>query len=150
LLHPVRAWHLLDPAGSLTSLNHSELAPPSQTLVLDSSQWADVQSIGALNSVLRELGELPANAQAAAVAFDIIVQAMRRARQHGFQDSADLALYARHAFAIHPRFDSHPRVRALLQARKPEDFYAGLVAEMNEASWSLIQRECRTLNHDES
>jgi hypothetical protein len=143
LLGSVQQWWLLNPAGELECLAHGASAQ-HDGLALSEPQWQEVMGIGALNHALREF---PASVNDPHV-FDILREALGRARSHGLTDPSDLALFGCHAAQVHPRFDRHPLLAERLRNRQPDDFYSALVAELDEAAWRQIRQDCD--QHDAS
>lgn len=144
LLGPIETFWLLDPAGQLTALK-SEMAAAIDApaaLQLSPEQWQDIACIGPLNLALREWGQ----AQAAGERFQRLCigahAAVRRAQIAGFNDRRDQAAYARYALEIHPQFDTHALVQARLAGRNADDYFTGLIDDIDEQEWRRIAHEC--------
>lgn len=144
LLGPIEIFWLLDPAGRLTALRNDAVGTSEApaALQLSSSQWQDIACIGPLNLALREWGQ----AQAVGARFQNLCMdahaAVRRAQIAGFTDRRDLAAYARYALEIHPQFDMHALVQAKLAGRNPDDYFTGLIDDIDEQEWQRIAHEC--------
>ncbi|MDQ0017168.1 hypothetical protein J2W23_005577 [Variovorax boronicumulans] len=145
LLGPIETFWLLDPAGRLTALRNDAAGTTSDApaaLQLSPAQWQDIACIGPLNLALREWGQ----AQAVGERFDKLCMgahaAVRRAQAAGFNDRRDQAAYARYALEIHPQFDAHALVQARLAGRNADDYFTGLVDDIDEQAWQRIAHEC--------
>lgn len=140
MLGDVVTWWLLSPLGELHLLDRPS-ETESDTLTLDERQWGEVSVIAAMNRVLRNLDGRP-DLQT----LRTVRRAARRTHAHGLTDTGDQAAFILHALQVHPEFDSHPLLLGLLQRRQPDEFYAGLVAaELTDAAWRQVQRDCATL-----
>ncbi len=144
LLGAAAAWWLLDPVGELDVLTPSAVSGDLDLLLTD-EQWSDVLGIAALNKVLREIAPLHEDRLAREPRVELMMQALRDARAHGWNEPGDVALFIQHALSVHPRFATHPLVRELLERREPDDFYGGLVADLGEAEWNIVRRDCELL-----
>lgn len=138
------SFNLLTPAAQLLSLQADSPDPihapaDDQGLDLSTGQWAAIDCVEPLNAALRNWGAItpeqlrPARSTAFA--------AIRRALAMGFADPIDLALYGRYALAVHARFDFHPLVVTRLRARRPGEYFGGMVADLTHQDWARIARE---------
>jgi len=141
LLGPASCVFLPDPAGRLQKF---ERAPGARKgfgvpLRLSAAQWCDVDNLEALHQMLTNLGPLaweklePARCTAMA--------AMRRARAAKWHDRNDLAVFAHKAVTVHPLFEQHPQVAALLAKRQADDYFTALIDELSESDWQRIAHE---------
>jgi hypothetical protein len=137
LLGPVDAWWLLDPLGELVCLR---AAGPADRGDWSDALWAAVNRIGSLNELLRHW--LPATDGIGPSELETVrrtaMAALARAEALGFTDHGDLALFARHAIDIHPEFDAHDKVRALMEQRAPDDHYSALAEALTDDDWREV------------
>lgn len=142
LLGPIEAAYLLDPLGRIEMIRRPAAAASPHGLELTPQQWSGIDAASAANLALRDWSSMPANtsirlhAQAA-------VAAVKRAALLGFSDTNDQAHFALLALTVHPRFDRHPWVTQRLDERAPEDYFSGLVADLDEAQWQQIATDLR-------
>jgi hypothetical protein len=162
LLGPLRAWFILDPTGQLVRLGLTPVADSEHEKIwetqvlkaqgrsfeLTQAQWADVANITAFNAALsdwlqeQEQGVSAVQLQTAA---HTGLQALRRARAHGLEQKADLALFAKHALAHHPYFDLHPQVQAVLRRCQPgqnhsPERYSAASECLSASKWARISQ----------
>lgn len=140
LLGPIKAFRVLDPAGHW--LRFSAKQPASrQTLDLDGEQWRGIESIAALNGMLREIDLSPLSTEQLDALRDNALAALRRARQLGFSDFQDQRAFARLALTVHADFDSHPLVAERLAQRAPDDHFTALVDDLSAEHWARIRHD---------
>ena len=111
------------------------------TLQFDSDQWKRIESSAAINRAWRAVA-----GQAAAISDETLTQTaacVRRGAARGLLDPRDWEAMAIRALTVHPAFDQHPRLAALLDARAPDVGFARLVMDLTEADWTAIARDCR-------
>jgi hypothetical protein len=137
LLAGADAWCLLSPKGELETLA-ATAAREHSALNLTMRQWQHLLDIGALNQALRTQPEW----SAARDDWRLLLQATVRARHHGLSAQDDIALFACHAVQVHSCFDHHPMLQELLGHRAADESYAALVADLDDATWQRIQRDC--------
>jgi hypothetical protein len=140
LLGPIGTWLLLDPQGQPTNLS-----PPNPVetvrLALTEAQWIDVDNLAAIHGMFRRhLNQLSAKGSRADSALNVAARALRRARAAGIHLGEDLALFAEHAVLVHPRFDSHPAVKPVLQASLGATYSAAAEA-LTAEEWTMIANE---------
>lgn len=148
LLQPAQQWFMLDADGS--TLHCYALPPlpdeasPSVTadLALTNAQWQAVQTFAIVNQLVTQWPIEHHGQQLNAGQQKLLQDALVRAIRYGLRDSADLKAFGRHALTVHPRFDNHPRIQALLQQVTPQLFYAGLASELTESDWQVIAHAC--------
>lgn len=142
LLGPVASWSLIAPNGQLMAL---QIKPDTGNNkgtphVWGRQLWHDIALIAPFNQAL--LAYLAQNADLQIAQLDHLHElgfaAIKRARLLGFSDDADLALFAQHAFTIHPFFDRHPLLQKCLAARQADSYYGGLVADLSDSDWQNI------------
>ncbi|AZN36103.1 DUF4123 domain-containing protein [Iodobacter ciconiae] len=142
LLGPVASWSLIAPNGQLMALQikpdtgNNKGTPEIWGRLL----WQDIALIAPFNQAL--LAYLAQNADLQIAQLDHLHElgfaAIKRARLLGFSDDADLALFAQHAFTIHPFFDRHSLLQKCLAARQADSYYGGLVADLSDSDWQNI------------
>ncbi|MDP9917501.1 hypothetical protein J2W24_003152 [Variovorax boronicumulans] len=142
LLGPIEAAYLLDPLGKIEMIRRPAAAASAHGLELTPQQWTTVDATGAANQALRDWSSMPAGTPIRLHA-QVAVAAVKRAALRGFSDTSDQALFARLALTVHPRFDRHPWVTQRLDERAPEDYFSGLVADLDEAQWQQIATDLR-------
>jgi hypothetical protein len=102
--------------------------------------------VGVVNRVAAQLNP-PANALAWMEQCAEIDQHVRRgAVQHALTRQADLVSFALHAMRYHPRFDSHPRIRDLLNTLRNADAgdeldYRELSCCLKPNDWADVMRD---------
>ena len=129
----VHGAYLLDPDGHLGQIGAALGAPGS--LRLDTAQWMDLDLISAVNIALQDLQTDQVQRAKIGTA---ALPALRRARELGFTDKADLAAFAMHAMTVSPEFDRHPIVRSRLAARRPGEYYTALVDDLTPKAWQAV------------
>jgi hypothetical protein len=152
LLGPIQHWWLLDPAGRAAHLVNPELShaeAASANLSLSPEQWKHLLRLDALNATLNRWvarqrlesvdEEIPLDETAQRA-----LQALHRADQWGLDDDEDLASFTWHALTVHPRFDEHPGMQALLKkcrtaSRTDAHHYTALCDELDPAQWASIR-----------
>lgn len=143
LLGPMTAFHLLDPAGHLVTIT-----PPQtfngQALDLSAEQWRDIESLSALNGVLREQDLMRLTREQVATMRDTVMAALRRARRRGFDDKQDQHAFARCALNIHPDFDAHPLIVERLARRETDDLFTALIDDLGAHQWAAIASDLNT------
>lgn len=144
LLGPIDCIHVLSPAGQLQHLETSE--PAVGDMDLTPAQWAAIDCIEPLNAALRDWGGLTRQPDQLRSARGAALAAIQRARRLGFEDARDLAFYGGCALSVHARFDFHSLVIDRLRARKPGDYFGGLVADLGARDWERIAREAPAAN----
>lgn len=109
------------------------------SLTPNAQQSAQLARIGAVNQVLATLLPHPTLAEHDRVsqAIDRLIE--RAQRQHGLAEEADWIAFARHGITVHPEFDRHPQIAAIIR-RLPEDeaTYRDATALLDEAHWQHI------------
>ncbi len=145
LLGPMHLWVTVDRWARLASYgNGAEPVPGLRDigpLQFDSDQWSRIETSAAINRAWRVVA-----GQAAAISDEALAQAaacVRRGAARGLLDPRDWEAMAIRALTIHPTFDQHPRLAALLDAREPDVGFARLVMDLTEADWTAIARDCR-------
>ncbi len=73
-------------------------------------------------------------------------KSVRRARQYGLTDPADLELFALHALESGPDFDLHPLAQALLRDRPEDVYYSRAIAELDGTQWDEIRKAHRGIH----
>jgi hypothetical protein len=145
LLGPAELWVNVDRWTRLASYG-SDGAPAGESrsgalLQFDAEQWSRIDVSGAINRAWRAVAE-----QAPAITADMLARAaacVRRGAAQGLQDPRDWEAMATRALTVHPEFDRHPRLAALLEAREPDVGFARLVMDLTDADWAAIARDCR-------
>lgn len=140
LLGPIERFYLLNPAGQLQCLTGNEKAASAE-LDLSESQWSAIDCIEPLNAALRRWSESLSHPEQLRPARSTALAAIQRGKRLGFDDAADLAFYGFCSLAVHARFDFHSLVVARLRARKPGDYFGGLVADLGAKDWQRIGKE---------
>lgn len=152
VLGPVRTWWLLDPAGHPVQLDHPQpqaLHEPPKSLRLTAEQWADVMRLNSFNVAINEWvsgqDAKPAPALVAQNA-SVALLALRRAGASGLNDTEDLTRFALHAMTMHPEFDRHPLVQAVLGRcnaglGNDAEHYSAASEDLSDADWSRIRTE---------
>lgn len=137
LLGPVAAWHAPDACGRRHAYT-SDQALQSE-LQIEPEQWFAIRLHGFINKAvalhMHETGRQPRPSE-----IDTAVAAALRAGRNGLTDPEDLVAFIRHALVWHPRFDAHPRVRALLTRLSADDAYSWLVSELSDEEIEEIKR----------
>lgn len=140
LLGPATLWVNLDRWARLAC--YASEAPRSGVgLQFDAEQWRSISLLGAVNRAWRTVAERPATVSAEALAQ--VVACVRRGAETGLRDMRDWEAMAVRALTVHPEFDRHPDMAALLMERPDDVGFARLVMELTEADWERIARECR-------
>lgn len=148
LLGPMDGIYVVNPAGTLQPLTTSEPLVDDR-LRLTEPQWAAIDCMGPLNAALRDWGALLAcQPERLRTARGQALAAIQRARRLGFEDARDLAFYGLCALEVHPRFDFHPLIVQQLRARRPQDYFSGLVADIQPNDWQRIARESPSIQPD--
>lgn len=145
LLGPADLWASVDRWTRLAS--YGKEAGPADgrqadaLLQFDGDQWGRIDVSGAINRAWRMAAD-----QAPAITAEMLAQAaacVRRGAARGLLDPRDWEAMAIRALTVHPAFDQHPRLAALLDAREPEIGFARLVMNLTDADWAAIARDCR-------
>lgn len=137
LLGPIEAAYLLDPLGRIEVIRRPAVAASHLGLELTPQQWITVDATNAANQALRDWSSMPEDTLIRLQA-QVAVEAVKRAARLGFGDTSDQALFALLALTVHREFDRHPLVIERLDARAPEDYFSGLVADFDEVHWTQI------------
>lgn len=152
LLGPVRTWWLLDPAGHPVQLDHPHpqaLHEPPKSLRLTAEQWADVMGLKAFNAAVNQWmagQEARPTPTLVAQSASVALRALRRAGALGLDDTEDLTRFALHAITVHPEFDRHPLVKAVL-ARcdgvrgHDAEHYGAASEDLSYADWARVRTE---------
>lgn len=140
LLGPVERFYLLNPAGQLQRFTCNEKATSAE-LDLSGPQWSAIDCIEPLNAALRRWSGSPSHPDQLRPARSTALAAIQRGKRLGFNDAADLAFYGFCSLTVHARFDFHSLVVARLRARKPGDYFGGLVADLEAKDWQRIAKE---------
>lgn len=138
LLGPIEAAYLLDPLGRLEVIRRpASAAIAPHGLELTPQQWTTIDATSAANQALRDWSAMPQGTSIRGHA-QVALEAARRAASLGFGDTSDQSHFALRALTTHPRFDRHPWVAQRLDDRAPEDYFSGLVADLDEMQWQHI------------
>ncbi|QQB33278.1 DUF4123 domain-containing protein [Achromobacter deleyi] len=138
LLGPANLWVNIDRWGRLA--RYASEAPRSgATVQLDAEQWRLAALLGAVNRAWRVVAERPDAVSEEAL--DQVVACVRRGVEAGLRDARDWEAMAVRALTVHPEFDCHPDVAALLAERPDDVGFARLVMDFTEADWRRIARE---------
>ncbi|MDT4816469.1 hypothetical protein FQZ97_495190 [compost metagenome] len=145
LLGPADAWVNLDRWVRLASYGDARARAGTREsgapLQFDAEQWGRIDAAGAVNRAWRVVAD-----QAPAITAGMLTQAVdcvRRGAALGLLDPRDWEAMAIRALTVHPEFDRHPRLAALLEAREPDVGFARLVMDLTDADWAAIARDCR-------
>lgn len=140
LLGPASLWVNVDRWARLARYT-SEAPRSGASLQLDAEQWRLVALLGAVNRAWRVVAERPDTVSAEALG--LVVACVRRGAEAGLRDVRDWEAIAVRALTVHPEFDLHPDVAALLMERPDDVGFARLVMDFTEADWGRIARETR-------
>lgn len=126
------AWHSeLKPANAATPLFN--LSPPAPTLL---------GRVGIVNRVLTQLPAPPDPAGWRAMRLRIDALVARAQTRHRLRGTDDLVQFALHGVCVHERFDSHPRIAALIAGLQEHDMaYLDAAALLDEDDWQRIHTE---------
>ncbi len=145
LLGPLDRWAAVDRWTRLTSYGHeaqvASEAGDNGPLQFDPDQWNRIETSAAINRAWRSVAT-----QAESISAETLAQTaacVRRGAARGLADPRDWEAMAIRALTIHPAFDQHPRLAALLDAREPDVGFARLVMGLTDADWTAIAGECR-------
>ncbi|WP_370682670.1 hypothetical protein [Comamonas sp. GB3 AK4-5] len=103
------------------------------------AQWVDVGNIEALQQMLMDL-DLQTYADLEQLR-STAMAALRRAHAAGLDDRNDLATFAAKAVTVHPNFDRHPQIAALLAHKQAGDYFTALIDDLSVTDWQRIARD---------
>ena len=116
----------------------------------DAKETRLLHRIGQINAVLKALGHQSRTTLIErSQAIDALLAVA--ADRHGLHRADDQVAFATHALTVHPRFDHHPRIRALLAeiraqgAEEDPQTYSDATALLQFDDWQQIGAELRTL-----
>ncbi|QBH01327.1 DUF4123 domain-containing protein [Xanthomonas oryzae pv. oryzicola] len=137
-LGPISRWRTLDRWGQWSDQQTSAATVPQHGFLhFDPPQWAQLAHVRFINAAWAKAiadGHEVTPEQLAA-----LPAALDRAVRHGVSDAQDLELFAWHALTVHPHFDLHPRIIALFEQRKPDEFYSYMVCDLDEEDWQHLR-----------
>ncbi|WP_454691362.1 hypothetical protein [Achromobacter aloeverae] len=139
LMGPVRRWKY-GLAGAWEETQRPE-AIAAESPGITQRQAFVLQRLNVVNTLLERLA--PATPAAWRDKGQEIARHLERARDHGLQRLRDQEEYAWHGMTVHPRFDSHPLLRARLAALPPDaDFpYQVATADLGPEDYDRIRDE---------
>ncbi|MEO5795081.1 MAG: DUF4123 domain-containing protein [Rhodoferax sp.] len=143
-LGSVQCWYLLDPLGCLAALHadkdsNTDVVSEVGVHAFSAHQWTNIGHIKAFNHGLRQyLSQPEVGRPDLAQLHQVCMAALRRARALNFHDPGDLAVFAEHALCVHPYFDIHPLVQAVLKERDTDAYYSGVVAQLSVTDWQVV------------
>ncbi|MCB4359497.1 DUF4123 domain-containing protein [Quatrionicoccus australiensis] len=143
LLGPITSFRLLNPVGQWVRLSPPQPAT-HQILDLENEQWRRIESIAALNGVLREFDLMSLSTAEIDNMRDNAMAALGRALYLGFIDSRDQRAFARLALTVHADFDAHPLVAERLAKRVKDDYFTALVDDLSAEHWARIRQDKTT------
>ncbi len=141
LLGPAGLWLNLDRWSNLARYA-SDAPGPRSALRLDDEQWRTIAVVAAVNRAWRTVAGRPRD-----VSPDTLAQVLACARRGvagGLRDARDWEAMAVRALSVHPEFDRHPQMAALLAERPADVGFARLVMDLTDADWARIGRDCRS------
>ncbi|WP_426320261.1 DUF4123 domain-containing protein [Pseudoduganella sp. R-43] len=116
-------------------------------------QGEQMHRIQAINRTLAQLPDelRPAYASDAKGYFSVsekIDSLLLRAANHALAREDEQVQFALHGMTVHPHFDTHPRVRALLAGiDRNEQTYLDAIAELQPADWQRIATDLNAQQH---
>ncbi|AIP21449.1 hypothetical protein BFR06_11155 [Burkholderia pseudomallei] len=148
LLGPIARWCTVDRWGKLTdhvcAAATALAATHARFLGFDDAQWIALSHVRPINRAWARM-----RAGGGVVRYDDFVrldESVRRARQYGLTDPADLELFALHALESGPDFDLHPLAQALLRDRPEDVYYSRAIAELDGTQWDEIRKAHRGIH----
>lgn len=107
----------------------------------DADQWRTIAVLAAVNRAWRTVA--PRAADVSPAVLEQVVACVRRGDAAGLRDARDWEAMAARALTVHPQFDLHPQVAALLNDRPDDIGFSRLVMELTDADWAQIALGCR-------
>lgn len=148
----ISGWYYPDGDGQLVSHRHSPAPYAYMTfsLMLSPEDEPHINQAGKIGRVLERYrqNQISQPRHDESTAIPIIREALNRAVQlHGFSDEISQQALALDCLRLHPRLDTHLRMRDLLSPRERPlgADYAACVSALSESGWKQI---CLDLNTD--
>lgn len=139
LMGPIDAWtYYLD--GQWHTLVRPDV-PAALRWRPDARQWFAMEHMLAINLLIGRLA--PSSVHQRQEQGQAILALFSRAHAAGLRARADLEAFALHGLTIHPRFDDHPLIRALLAslAQDADYPYQDACADLEDSDWARVRHE---------
>jgi hypothetical protein len=126
---------------------HRLQAPPCEPVLAQFFSRQQGEQMHRIQAINRTLAQLPDEARPAFTAhgkeyFSIserVDALLVRAANHALAREDEQVQFALHGMTVHPHFDSHPRIRALLAGiNREEQTYLDAVSDLRESDWQRI------------